>query len=298
MAQTGTKTPPVQQGKGYAVSKTPAGIQTLLHVVKYIFLIVVIAFAVGPLLWAFMSSFKSYTEINSSAFSLPSQINLKNYADAFKYAPIAKFFMNSVVIVAASIVVTVIFVCMCAYAIARFQFRGKLAITLVISAALMLPAQAISQPLFSMLKAIQLFDTKAGLILVYSAMGIPTAFFVMVSFYKSIPAALEEAAYIDGAGFFRTFAQIILPLAKPGIATVVILQFINSWNEFFYALVLTSGDSARTIPIALNYYMGTFANNYSAMFAAVVMTVLPTILVFVVAQDQVVDSLAAGAVKE
>ena len=282
----------------YLISKTPKGVKILLSIIKYIVLAFFVVIAVGPLLWAFLSSFKSYAEINSSAFSLPTSINFKNYVDAFKYAPIAKFFLNSVVIVGVSLLITVVCVCMCAYVVSRFRFKGKIFITLLVSVALLLPAQAISQPLFSMLKAFNLFDTKLGLELVYAAMGIPTSFFVMVSFFGSLPSALEESAYIDGAGFVRTFVQIILPLAKPGIATIVILQFINTWNEFFYALVLTSGNSARTVPIALNYYMGTFANNYSAMFAAVVMTVLPTILVFIFAQNQVIDSLTAGAVKE
>ena len=104
-------------------------------------------------------------------------------------------------------------------------------------------------------------------------------------------------AYIDGASFLQTFWHIILPLAKPGLVTIALLQFINTWNEFYFALMLTSGDTARTVPIALNYYMGTFANNYSALFAAVVMTVLPTIFVFIILQRQVMESLTAGAVK-
>ena len=162
----------------------------------------------------------------------------------------------------------------------------------------MLPAQAISQPLFTIMRALKIFDTKLGLVIVYSAMGIPMSFFVMMSYYKTISPALEESAYIDGATFFKTFVYIILPLAKPGLVTIAMLQFINTWNEFYFALMLTSGDRARTIPIALNYYMGTFANNYSALFAAVVMTVLPTIVIFIILQKQVMESLTAGAVKE
>lgn len=177
---------------------------------------------------------------------------------------------------------TVMLVAMCAYIISRFQFKLKTVIVLLISASLMLPAQAISQPLFAIFQKLHIFDTKAGLIIVYSAMGIPMSFFVMVSYYKTISTALEESAYIDGASFLQTFLCIILPLAKPGLVTIALLQFINTWNEFYFALMLTSGDSARTVPIALNYYMGTFANNYSALFAAVIMTVLPTIFLFII----------------
>lgn len=229
--------------------------------------------------------------------SWPSHFSLDNYVAAFKFAPIGKYFLNSVIIVGSSVLVTVALVAMCAYIVSRFDFKLKTMVVLLISASLMLPAQAISQPLFAIFQKLGIFDTKIGLIIVYSAMGIPMSFFVMTSYYKTISTALEESAYIDGASFLQTFLHIILPLAKPGLVTIALLQFINTWNEFYFALMLTSGDSARTVPIALNYYMGTFANNYSALFAAVVMTVLPTILVFIILQRQVMESLTAGAVK-
>ncbi|MCL2628406.1 MAG: carbohydrate ABC transporter permease [Oscillospiraceae bacterium] len=264
---------------------------------KYFFMLVILFLSLAPIFWVLMSSFKTYSEINSSALSLPSSLSLNNYAAALKYAPIQKYFLNSIVIVGAGIIVTVIFVAMCAYAVSRFRFLFKPVIILLIAASLMLPAQSISQPLFSIFTSLRIFDTKLGLILVYSAMGIPMSFFVMLSYYRSIPFALEESAYIDGAGFFRTFFSVILPLAKPGLATVAMIQFINIWNEFYFALMLTSGDTARTIPIALNYYMSTFANNYSALFAAVIMTITPTIIFFIIMQKQVIDSLTSGAVK-
>lgn len=264
---------------------------------KYIFMLFFTFIALAPIVWAGISSFKTYAEINSSALSMPKQFSLGNYKAAFQYAPIGKYFLNSVIIVGISVVVTVSLVAMCAYIISRFQFRLKTFIVLLISASLMLPAQAISQPLFAIFQALGIFDTKLGLIIVYSAMGIPMSFFVMVSYYKTISTALEESAYIDGASFLQSFIYIILPLAKPGLVTIAMLQFINTWNEFYFALMLTSGDSARTVPIALNYYMGTFANNYSALFAAVVMTVLPTIVVFIILQKQVMESLTTGAVK-
>lgn len=279
------------------MKKTPQGVIYIAKAAKYLFLIFFTLIAVGPIFWAAISSFKTYAEINSSALSWPSSFRLDNYRAAFQYAPIAKYFLNSVIIVGISVLMTVMLVAMCAYIISRFQFKLKMVIVLLISASLMLPAQAISQPLFAIFQKLHIFDTKPGLIIVYSAMGIPMSFFVMVSYYKTISTALEESAYIDGASFLQTFLCIILPLAKPGLVTIALLQFINTWNEFYFALMLTSGDTARTVPIALNYYMGTFANNYSALFAAVVMTVLPTILLFITLQKQVVESLTAGAVK-
>lgn len=279
------------------MKETPKAIVGISKVLKYIFMIFIIGISIGPIFWAFISSFKTYAEINSSALSWPSHFSLDNYVAAFKFAPIGKYFLNSVIIVGSSVLVTVALVAMCAYIVSRFDFKLKTMVVLLISASLMLPAQAISQPLFAIFQKLGIFDTKIGLIIVYSAMGIPMSFFVMTSYYKTISTALEESAYIDGASFLQTFLHIILPLAKPGLVTIALLQFINTWNEFYFALMLTSGDSARTVPIALNYYMGTFANNYSALFAAVVMTVLPTILVFIILQRQVMESLTAGAVK-
>ena len=279
------------------MKETPKAIVGISKVLKYIFMIFIIGISIGPIFWAFISSFKTYAEINSSALSWPSHFSLDNYVAAFKFAPIGKYFLNSVIIVGSSVLVTVALVAMCAYIVSRFDFKLKTMVVLLISASLMLPAQAISQPLFAIFQKLGIFDTKIGLIIVYSSMGIPMSFFVMTSYYKTISTALEESAYIDGASFLQTFLHIILPLAKPGLVTIALLQFINTWNEFYFALMLTSGDSARTVPIALNYYMGTFANNYSALFAAVVMTVLPTILVFIILQRQVMESLTAGAVK-
>jgi raffinose/stachyose/melibiose transport system permease protein len=264
---------------------------------KYLFMCVTVFISLFPIAWVFAGSLKSRREINSSALALPSSLRFENYADAIRLAPILKYFSNSVVVVGASIAVTVCIVSMCAYAVSRFEFRLKPIIIMLIAASLLLPAQSISQPLFAIFTALDIFNTKTGLILVYSTMGIPMSFFVMLSYYKTIPAAVEESAYIDGAGFFRTFFTVVLPLAKPGLATVAMIQFINIWNEFYYALMLTSGNSARTVPIALNYYMGQFANNYAALFAAVIITITPTILFFAVMQKQVIGGLTAGAVK-
>jgi raffinose/stachyose/melibiose transport system permease protein len=267
------------------------------NILIYLAMLLVVFISLAPIVWAFLSSLKTYAEINSSALSLPTAFRWHGYANAFKYAPILRYFMNSVIIVGVSIVITVTLVSMCAYALARFHFRAKPLLIALFAASLLLPAQSISQPLFTIFKTMGLFDTKLGLVLVYAAMGIPMSFFVMYSYYQTIPQSLDEAAYIDGAGFFRTFLAVVLPLAKPGLATVAMLQFIHVWNEFYFALMLTSGDRARTVPIALNYYMSTFANDYSALFAAVVITIVPTIVFFVLMQQQVIDSLTSGAVK-
>ncbi len=270
----------------------------LARIALYIGLLLVVALSAGPLVWVALGSLKTNRELFSAAsFFLPQSPRFDNYLQAVRIAPIGRFFMNSVVVCLGSTLLSVVLVSGCAYAVARFQFRFKGLIVALITSVLLLPAQSISQPIFVLYKAMDLFDTKTGLGLVYLAFSIPVVFYIMRSYFLSVPVSIEEAAKIDGAGVLRTYAQIAVPLAKPGMATAVIVQFLNVWNEFFFALVLTSSDRARTVPIALNYFTSQFSSNYPALFAAVVLTVLPTILLFVLAQEQVVENLAAGAVK-
>jgi len=272
--------------------------RALLNILKYIFLLLIVLISIGPILWVALGSFKTNKELFSGgAFSLPSSLQFKNYIDALKIAPIGKFFCNSMIICIGNTVLSILIVSCCAYVVARFDFKFKNAIVLIISSVLLIPSQSISQPIFALFKALKLFDTKIGLILVYLAFSIPVTFYIMRSYFLSIPRSIEESAYIDGAGFLKTYTRIIIPLAKPGLATAGIVQFLGSWNEFYFALVLTSGNDARTIPIALNYYTSQFSSNYPAMFSAVILTVIPTIIIFVLAQEQVVESLTAGAVK-
>ena len=142
-----------------------------------------------------------------------------------------------------------------------------------------------------------LYDTKMGLILVYTAINMPMSLLILRGTFQSIPRALEEAAYLDGAGFLRTFFQIVMPCAKGGLTSAAVLTFLNSWNEFTFALMLTNGQDARTLPLSLSYFTAQFSFNYTAMFAAVTIAVIPSIIVFAVFQEQVVSSLTAGSVK-
>ena len=158
-----------------SLKKQPAALRVVLGIFKYLFLLLIVFISIGPIIWAALSSFKTYAEINASALSLPKAFHFSNYVDAFKYAPIQKYFLNSVIVVGVSVLVTLIVVGMCAYVTARYNFKLKPLLVLMISASLMLPAQAISQPLFSMFKTLGIYDTKLGLIIVYAAMGIPSS---------------------------------------------------------------------------------------------------------------------------
>ena len=191
----------------------------------------------------------------------------------------------------------VVLVAMAAYVLARFKFRGNTFLTLLLSASLLVPVAALLMPIYRILTQLRLFDTKTGLILVYAALGLPTSLFIFKSYFQAIPREIEEAACIDGAGFYRTFFIIMFPLAKSGLATGAILQFLTSWNEFMFALILTKSASVRTLPLALNYFTSSFSYNFTAMFAALTMVILPSVIIYALLQEQVNASMVTGAVK-
>lgn len=267
------------------------------RVLRFLFLGFFVVISIGPLIWIIMSSFKSNKEILSSAFALPSSFGLSGYKAALDMAPIFKFYGNSIIISVLSTLLNVVVVSMAAYVLARHKFKGSTFVTLLLSVSLLIPTAALLMPIYKIMTAIGLFDTRTGLILVYAALGLPTSLFIFKSYFQSIPKELEEAACIDGAGFFRTFFVIVFPLAKPGLATGAILQFLTSWNEFMFALILTKSTSVRTLPLALNYFTSQFSFNYTAMFAALTMVILPSIIIYILLQEQITSSMVEGSVK-
>ena len=269
----------------------------LWRIFRFVFLGFMALISVGPLVWIVMSSFKSNKEILSSAFALPTSLSFDGYKAALDLAPIFKFYGNSVVISFTSTLLNILIVSMAAYVLARYTFKGSTFITLLLSASLLVPTSALLMPIYKIMMGIGLFDTRSGLVLVYAALGLPTSLFVFKSYFQGIPKELEEAAYIDGAGFYRTFFVIVCPLAKSGLATGAILQFLTSWNEFMFGLVLTKSTEVRTLPLALNYFTSQFSFNYTAMFAALTMVILPSIVIYVLLQEQVTTSMVAGSVK-
>lgn len=267
------------------------------RIIRFVFLGGIALISIGPLFWIVMSSFKSNKEILASAFGLPSSFGFSGYAVALDMAPIFLFYGNSILISAVSTILNVIVVSMAAYVLARYRFKGSTFLLLLLSASMLIPTSALLMPIYRIMTGIKLFDTRTGLILVYAALGLPTSLFVFKSYFQGIPKELEEAAYIDGAGFYRTFFTIVFPLAKSGLATGAILQFLMSWNEFMFALILTKRTNIRTLPLALNYFTSQFSFNYTAMFAALTMVILPSIVIYVLLQEQVTESMVTGSIK-
>ncbi len=262
-----------------------------------VFLIVIACISLVPIIWVVTSSLKSNSEILSAMSGFPTGMHTDNYVNAFKLAPITIFYKNSIFVAIASTILNLIVCTMAAYVVVRCRFKVKPLITMLFSLGLVIPGAALIQPLYTNFTATSLYNTLTGLILVHTALGMPTTFYVMVSYIKTIPYSLEEAAYVDGCGFLRTFVQIVLPITRPAFATAGVIQFLLSWNEFQFALTLTGQTEKRTLPIALYYFKSAFASDYGAMFAATIVVIAPTIVIFIIMQKQVIAGLAAGSVK-
>lgn len=271
--------------------------QKAARVFSYLFMALCVLVALFPILWVVLSSFKTNREILSNGLQLPSTFSFSGYKQALEMAPILKFFVNSLIVSFASTALNVFILAMAGYVFAKKKFRFKNLIFGILSLSMVIPSTALMSPVYTVITKLHLYDTKMALILVYTALNMPISLMILRSAFAAIPTELEEAAYIDGAGFFRTFWQVMMPCAKGGLASAAVLAFLGSWNEFTFALLLTSSTSTRTLPLSLSYFTSQFSFNYTAMFAAITIAVLPSIIVFSIFQEQVCSSLTAGSVK-
>jgi ABC-type glycerol-3-phosphate transport system permease component len=253
----------------------------------------------APLLWVLMSSFKTTSQIFQSPFSLPTSLNFDNYVSAWTSAGIGIYFFNTVVVVASALVIVMVLGAMCAYVLARFQFKGSNFIYYAMLAGLAFPIFLAVVPLFLVLKGFGLLNTLPGLVITYVAFALPFTVFFLHAFFKSLPQEVADAAAIDGAGPWRTFFQIMLPMARPGMASVAIFNFLGLWNQFLLPVAL------NTIPehYVLSQGMASFASqagyavNFGDLFAAVVITVLPVLATYIVFQRQLQGSVSQGLLK-
>ena len=271
--------------------------QKAARVFSYLFMALCVLVALFPIVWVVLSSFKTNREILSNGLQLPSTFSFSGYKQALEMAPILKFFVNSLIVSFASTALNVFILAMAGYVFAKKKFRFKNLIFGILSLSMVIPSTALMSPVYTVITKLHLYDTKMALILVYTALNMPISLMILRSAFAAIPTELEEAAYIDGACFFRTFWQVMMPCAKGGLASAAVLAFLGSWNEFTFALLLTSSTSTRTLPLSLSYFTSQFSFNYTAMFAAITIAVLPSIIVFSIFQEQVCSSLTAGSVK-
>lgn len=252
-----------------------------------------------PFLWTFMSSFKTSRQVLQSPFALPDRLHLENYVNAWTTAGIGSFFVNTLIVVGGALVLTMLMGSMCAYFLARFRFIGNRAIYLLMIAGLTFPIFLAIVPLFFILKGLGLLGTLPGLALTYSAFALPFTVFFMVPFFRALPTSVTEAAAIDGAGEWRTFFLIIVPMAKPAIATLSILNFVGLWNQFLLPVALNPDQSKYVLTQGMAAFAGTagYSIDFGALFAAVVMTIVPVLVVYLIFQRALSGSVVIGSDK-
>lgn len=271
----------------------PEGGNIFLRIFRYFVMALVLIVSVYPILWVFISSFKE----KPGGLGLPEKWVFDGYITIFTKLDIHTYFFNSIVITAISTIISVTIVAMAAYVVSRMEFKGRWLVSLMFSTTLFIPSVSISFPIYRMLGNLGLKDTRLGVILIYSGLGIAVTFFILESYFRSIPKEMEEAARIDGCGYVGTFFKVILPIAKPGLSTAAIMAFLNNWNEFYFASILLKSPEKMTIPALLGQFTSAYSKNLNGMFSAIIVAVLPTIIIFCLLSETFMKSLTAGAVK-
>ncbi len=263
--------------------------------------IVLIAYGlivVYPLLIMIASSLKTTGEIFANPLQLiPEAARFINYVDAWNQANFGTYFRNSIFVGLVSVFLILWFGSMAAFVLARFSFPGNRAVYLLFLAGFMIPVRLAIVPLFVMMRQLHLLDTLWSLILVYIAGGMPFTIFLMVNFFRHVPRDLEDAAILDGAGPFQVYYQIMLPLVRPALATVGLFHFLNVWNDFFFPLIFIRSENLRTVPLGVSTFFGEYTNDWALMFAALSISILPVIAVYLMASKQFIAGLTSGALK-
>jgi multiple sugar transport system permease protein len=260
--------------------------------------ILIVLYAIIPILWILSLSLKPPSDVTDGAI-IPKHFSWVNYSTIFNTGVFVRPLINSIGIALIATFIAVVLATLTAYAIARLNFPGK---KLVLSMALgiaMFPPISIVGPLFNMWRSLGLYDTWIGLIIPYMTFALPMAIWTLSAFFRQIPWDLEQAAAVDGATPFQAFRKVIVPLAAPGVFTSAILVFFFCWNDFVFSITLTSTNSSRTVPAALNFFTGSsqFSQPTGAIAAAAIVVTIPIIIVVLIFQRRIVAGLTSGAVK-
>ena len=259
---------------------------------------------VYPMVWLLYTSLKSNKAIFDKPFELPplNDLHWENFTNAWTEGLFGDHFFNSVLVTVVTVLVTLLLGAMAAYALARFLFKGTRPILFYFLAGLMIPGQLAIVPLFFQMDSLGLLNSRTGLIIVYIAGNMPFTIFIMTGFFKTLPSSLHEAALIEGAGEFRAFWHVMLPLARPGLITVGIFTFLATWNEFFTAFMLLSGEGSeqlRTLPLGLANLtiQSQYRVSWGMAFAGLVLLMLPVLFLYVFLQQHLTKGITIGAIK-
>lgn len=280
--------------KEYLKSRVKSWVSWTIATVLAVFALVV---SIVPFIFMVMNSFKEKFEmLTKGVFALPERLDFTNYREVLN-GSFWSYFINSVIVLLVSLAVLLIISAFASYPLSRFHFRMNGYIYAVIVACMSIPVHITLIPVFKLTKNMQVYDSIWALIGPYVAIGIPISVFILTGFMKGIPKEIEEASSIDGCGKIKMFFTIILPMAKPGLSTLAIYNGVNMWNEFIFAYTLTQSRENRTLPLAVWEFQGQYSMNTPMIMAVLTLTVLPMIILFILAQDKLVKGMTAGAVK-
>lgn len=250
-----------------------------------------------PILMMAMWGFKNTAEIFGKPFAIPDFGNLKNFATILRETNFFGYLFNSILITGGSVLAILTLGTMAAYGVARYRFPGSVAIYLFFLAGLMVPLKLAIIPLFIQMRDLNLLDSRLGLVVIYTAMGLPSTVFIMTGFLRTLPRELEDAARIDGASDARIMWSVMLPLARPAMVISAIHNAVPVWNDFFFPLVFVQTDARKTLPQGLTAFMGEYTTNWGVLFAGLTLSALPITIVYILLSKQFIQGMTSGAVK-
>ncbi|MBC8610735.1 carbohydrate ABC transporter permease [Massilimaliae timonensis] len=280
--------------KGKIKSTSPA-MQRAGKIAKYAVLSIWSIITLFPVLWVFMTAFKDNGQIFGNPFALPDPLVSDNLTSVFEAVNFGTSFLNSFIFAAATVVVILLITSMSGYYCAKLTRGMKMYSFLILG--MMMPAQTILIPIFTNYVKVGLNNTRIGLILMYVGLNIAFGTFILTGFMKGVPDAVIESGVIDGASSLRAFFSLVIPMAKPGLATVGTFVFLNTWNDFMIAFIMATDVKLQTLNLACYQLRGVYSSDFGLLSAGCVILMTPAIIIFIVFQEQVIKGLTAGAVK-
>lgn len=263
----------------------------------YIFLSILAVIYLLPLLWVIYVSLKDDKTLFVSPWAMPEHLMFENYGFAWTAGRLGIATLNSAIVCGVTLLLCLLVGSMAAFAIGRMRWKLSGAMMTYFLTGMMIPVHCILIPVFTRFSKLHLTNSLTGLIVPYLTLSLPITIFIMTGFFQSLPNELFESACIDGCSIYRSFTHIALPLSRTGLFVTGLMTFVANWNELLLAMVFISDDDKKTLPVSLSKFVGPYNTNYSQMFAAIVIAIIPTIVVYCMFSNQIVDGLTAGAVK-
>ncbi len=269
----------------------------VVQVIIYVFLTLLAVIYIAPLLWVVITSFKDDSTLMLSPWAMPDKLMFENYTFAWTAGNLGRATLNSFIVCSITLVLSMLFGAMAAYAIAILRWKlAKLTLTYFLIG-MMVPVHCVLIPLFIQFSKLKMSNSLIGIIIPYITFSLPITIYILVGFFEGIPRELFESACIDGCSVYKMFGTVALPLAKTGFMVTGLMSFVNNWNELLLAMVFISNEAKKTLPVSLTKFVGPYNTNYCQMFAAIVLAIIPTIIVYCMFSNQIVDGLTQGAVK-